>query len=143
MAFERYVAKARRISTLRWSNMKILITGVLIFSSVLAGGVAAEGICATELCEKAQKIPDLPSDVKSFVDERDGCDHFRGEPWDKGDDPEVKERREFIFQNIKNLCTGTDRSLKELRNKYRHDRVIIEHLKRFEDRIEPKRTDAK
>lgn len=116
--------------------MKILITGVLIFSNFMASSVVAEGICATELCKKAQKIPSLPSDVKSFVDERDGCDHFRGEPWDGGDDPEVKERREFISQNIKDLCTGTDRRLKELRNKYRHDRVIIKHLKRYEDRIE-------
>ena len=116
--------------------MKILITGVLIFSSFLAGSVVAEGICATELCEKAQKIPNLPSDVKSFVDERDGCDHFRGEPWDGGDDPEVKERRDFIFQNIKHLCTGTDMRLKALRHKYRNDQAIIEHLKTYEDRIE-------
>ena len=115
---------------------KKLITGIIVFSSFLAGDVVAAGTCATELCEEAQKIPDLPSDVRSFVDKRDGCDHFRGEPWSGGDDPEVKERREFIFQNIKDLCTGTDRRLNELRTKYRNDRVISEHLKRYEDRIE-------
>ena len=71
--------------------MKILITGVLIFSSFLTDSVVAEGVCATGQCEKAQKIPGLPSDVKSFVDQRDGCDHFRGEPWAEGDDPESKK----------------------------------------------------
>ena len=72
---------------------KILITGVLIFSGFLAGNVVAEGTCATAECDTARKIPNLPSDVKSFVDQRDGCDHFRGEPWFEGDDPEVTERR--------------------------------------------------
>jgi len=118
--------------------MKILIACSLIITSLLASSVRAEGICATEECEKAQKIPSLPLDVKSFVDRRDGCDHFRGEPWNEGDDPEIKERRELIFQNIKDLCTGTDRHLEELRNKYRQNRVIVELLKEYEDQIEIK-----
>ncbi|MHB1140155.1 MAG: hypothetical protein ACYC1T_00160 [Sulfuricaulis sp.] len=79
---------------------------------------------------------DLPVDVQSFIDDRDGCDHFRGEPWGAGDDPEVKERREFIFENIKKLCTGTDKRLAELRNKYRNDPVVIERLRVYEDNIE-------
>ena len=79
---------------------------------------------------------DLPADVQSFIEERDGCDHFRGEPWGAGDDPEVKERREFIFENIKKLCTGTDKRLAELRNKYRNDPVVIERLRAYEDSIE-------
>lgn len=98
----------------------------------------AEGICATELCENVQKISGLPSDVTSFVGQRDGCDHFRGEPWDGGDDPEIKERREFIFQNIKDLCTGTDIRLEKLRHKYRHNQEIVELLKEYEDQIELK-----
>jgi len=108
----------------------------LVLSSFLAGSTAAEGICATGQCEKSRKISTLPVDVKSFVDQRDGCDHFRGEPWARGDNPDVQERREFIFQNIKILCTGTDGRLEKLRNKYRDDRAIIEHLKNYEDRIE-------
>ena len=123
--------------------MKILVTGVLIFSHFLAGSAVAKGTCATELCEEARKIPSLPPDVKSFVDERDGCDHFRGEPWDEGDDPRDKERREFIFHNIKDFCTGTDKRLRELRDKYRHNRVIIEHLKGYEDQIELNRMDTR
>jgi len=137
-AFKRDAAQARRPLTLRWANMKILITSILIISSLHAGSIMAEGICATELCENAQKISGLPSDVTSFVDQRDGCDHFRGEPWDGGDDPEIKERREFIFQNIKNLCTGTDMRLEKLRHKYRHNQEIVELLKEYEDQIERK-----
>ncbi len=79
---------------------------------------------------------DLPADVQSFIDARDGCDHFRGEPWGAGDDPEVKERREFIFENIKKLCTGTDKRLAELRIKYRNDPVMVERLRVYEDSIE-------
>ncbi len=80
---------------------------------------------------------DLPADVQSFIDARDGCDHFRGEPWGAGDDPEVKERREFIFENIKKLCTGTDKRLAELRSKYRNNNpVVIERLRVYEDSIE-------
>lgn len=116
--------------------MKKLVTGVPVIFCFLAASVAAEGICATEQCEKAQNIPNLPTDVKSFVDQRGGCDHFRGEPWDGGDDPEVKERREFIFKNINDLCTGTDKRLAELRKKYRYDPMIIELLIGYEDRIE-------
>ena len=118
--------------------MKKLITGVLVFSSFFAGSVAAERTCATEQCEKARKIPSLRADVKLFLEKRDGCDHFRAEPWSGGDDPEVKWRRDFIFQNIKDLCTGTDIDLEKLRNKYRNDRVMLELLKRYEDRIELK-----
>ena len=50
----------------------------------------------------------------------------------------MKGRRDFIFQNIKDLCTGTDIDMEKLRNKYRNDRVMLELLKRYEDRIELK-----
>ena len=135
-AFKRDATKARRPLTLRWANMKALIMGIIVFSSFLAGSVAADGGCATEQCEEAQKIPNLPTDVKSFVEQRDGCDHFRGEPWPEGNNPEDKERRDFISKNLKNLCTGTDNSLKKLRNKYRNNPAIVELLRKYEDRIE-------
>jgi hypothetical protein len=79
---------------------------------------------------------ELPSEVQSYISDREGCDHFRGEPWDWGNEPNVKERREFIFKNLKELCTGTDKRLAKLRQKYRNDRNVIEHLSDFENAIE-------
>ncbi len=95
-------------------------------------------MCATEQCEKAQNIPNLPSDVKMFVEQRDGCDHFRGEPWPEADNQESKERREFILRKIRELCTGTDGRLTDLRKKYGDSRVLGELLNEYEDQVELK-----
>ena len=78
----------------------------------------------------------LPADVQSFVDTRQTCDHFRGEPWNLGDEPEIKGRREFILESIKKYCTGSDKRLAELRRKYRDNPKIIERLREYEDYIE-------
>lgn len=78
----------------------------------------------------------LPADVQQFSERRDGCDHFRSEPWDEGDEPDIKERREFILNNIRELCTGTDKELTSLRRKYKDDKSIIGHLSKYEDQIE-------
>lgn len=79
---------------------------------------------------------ELPADVQSFIDDRESCDHFRGEPFDSGDAWDIKERREFIHQQLKQLCTGTDQRLANLRRKYRSDRELIERLSGYEDTIE-------
>jgi hypothetical protein len=80
----------------------------------------------------------LPDDVREFVDRREGCDHFRGEPWDLGDDPEVKDRREFIFAQVKTLCRGTDKQLAGLRKKYAQNKQVIQKLTGYEATIERK-----
>ena len=119
-----------------WANMKILFLSILIFFSIVVSDVEAEGSCATEQCLEAAKIYELPDDVDSFVQLRDGCDYFRSEPWPEGDDPDSKDRRQFILQNLKETCTGTDRQLRELRNKYRNNQIVSEFLKGYEDHIE-------
>lgn len=81
-------------------------------------------------------VGDLPTDVQNFVDTREGCDHFRGEPWDLGDETEVRERREFNFKKVKELCRGTDSRLAALRHRYRNKPLVIERLRQFEDVIE-------
>ena len=96
----------------------------LLLAAVL--GIACSSLAASR----------LPADVQAFNAYREGCDHFRGEPWDPGDDPETKERREFIFKNICELCTGTDKKLASLRKKYRDVPTVIKHLSQYEDRIE-------
>jgi hypothetical protein len=79
---------------------------------------------------------ELPSEIQSFIDDRDICDHFRGEPWDSGNEPDVKERREFISKSIKKFCTGTDKRLFNLRQKYRNNQDVIERMSDYEDAIE-------
>jgi hypothetical protein len=78
----------------------------------------------------------LPADIETFIKSRDICDHFRGEPWDDGNDPEIKARRDAIFRNIELHCAGTDRALARLRHKYSGNRPIIQRLSDYDDRIE-------
>ncbi len=117
-------------------KMKRLIALALIIFTTHVTNTIAEGICATEQCEKAEKIPNLPDDVKAFVNQRDGCDYFRSEPWPEGNYPGAKERRSFISNNLKELCTGTDMRLRTLRKKYRHNQVLNELLNGYEEKIE-------
>lgn len=118
--------------------IKTLITTILFCASFAAGKAIAgtEETCATELCVKAAKIPNLPDDVSSFVAQRDGCDHFRGEPWPEGNDPVAKDRRQFLLTNLNEFCTGTDKQLKELRNKYHNNRAVSKLLNKYESRVE-------
>ena len=72
----------------------------------------------------------MPLDVAEFIEERDGCDHFRGEP------PYSEERRRFLEKNIRDLCTGTDRKLSDLKKKYSEYPLIIDALSIYEEDIE-------
>jgi hypothetical protein len=72
----------------------------------------------------------LPKDVSIFIENRDLCDHFRGE------DPYDEERRVFLEENISKFCTGTDAELFELKQKYHNNSSIMEVLNRYEDKIE-------
>lgn len=118
--------------------MKIIFASIFTLTSLVFSNAEAEGVCATEQCEKAAKIHELPVDVKAFVQTRDGCDYFRSEPWPEGDDPDSKERQQFILNNLKETCTGTDTKLHELRDKYRDNQILSDLLEGYEDRIEQK-----
>lgn len=74
----------------------------------------------------------LPKDVASFIVDREGCDHWRGEP---GFD---KERQADIDWSVCDSCTGTDAKLAALKRKYRADKVVMAKLGEFEATIEPK-----
>lgn len=54
----------------------------------------------------------LPADVHAFIKQRNTCDHFRGE------EPYDEERRVFLEKNLIEFCTGSDRQLAELKQKY-------------------------
>ena len=97
----------------------------LLITLLLAGAQAA---CAAQ--------QQLPADVRAFSDRREACDYFRGEPWDMGDAPEIRQRREFIFAKVKRLCRGTDRQLSALRRKYSGNAGITARLRDYETIIE-------
>jgi hypothetical protein len=74
----------------------------------------------------------LPADVRAFIDDREGCDHMRGEIPEPGD----KQRMKELGREIDKLCKGTDRRLANLKRKYASDRDVTRRLNGFESSIE-------
>lgn len=69
-------------------------------------------------------------EVREFIIERQGCDHFRGEPaYDEN-------RRAFLEEKVEQLCIGTDQKLSDLRVKYVDDAINNTALAEFDDCIE-------
>ncbi len=116
--------------------MKLRTTVIAVLLSLFSIRGVADGGCATWVCDLASEIEGLPVDVADFVSERDGCDHFRGEPVPEGSDFASKDRREFILDNISKLCSGTDEQLNKLINKYRQNHRVFEFLRNYEKQIE-------
>ena len=79
----------------------------------------------------------LPPEVATFIQDRDACDHFRGEPHE-GNSTGLIERREFIFESLEIYCPGTDRRLAALTKRYKNNSKILKRLKNYEERIEGK-----
>lgn len=78
----------------------------------------------------------LPREVRDFIERREGCDHFRGEPVPEPEDDPEGERRRQIETALEKLCTGTDAELTRLRARYRNDATVTAALADFEDDIE-------
>ena len=72
----------------------------------------------------------LPADAAHFVEQRDSCDHFRGE------EAYDAERGKFLEEQLRKLCTGTDKKLKALKAKYRKNPGVLSKLNEYEPRIE-------
>jgi hypothetical protein len=100
------------------------------------------------LRERSQcEVPDAPSDkpnwcdypheVRAFLDRRELCDHFRGEPVPEPADDPGSERRREIESALREHCTGSDAELARLRARYRDDAVVAAALAEFETAIEP------
>lgn len=79
----------------------------------------------------SEQADEWPADVASFIEQRDFCDHFRGE------EPYNEERRKFLEKNIVELCTGSDSKLANLKEKYRLNPAVIKRLSLYEEDIEP------
>jgi hypothetical protein len=80
---------------------------------------------------------DYPHEVRVFLDQRDSCDHFRGEPWPEGNDLQAVARRKALRDAMATSCKGTDARLIELRAIYRNDADILGALAELENDIEP------
>ncbi|EKD31767.1 MAG: hypothetical protein ACD_77C00255G0003 [uncultured bacterium] len=76
---------------------------------------------------------EVSTDVEEFIKRGELCAHFRQEPWPEGESDEVKERREFIVQQINQFCTGLHEAGNNLRQKYRGDPLVIEKLDGIKD----------
>lgn len=81
----------------------------------------------------AQKYP---PEVARYLERRELCEHFRGEPWPEGSSPADKGRREFLVRQFKRYCKGSDAALRELQRKYRNNRSVVERLDKYEPEIE-------
>lgn len=74
----------------------------------------------------------LPKDVSTFLEQRESCDHWRGE---YGYD---EERQADINWAICQSCSGTDSKLASLKKKYRANARIMKKLNELDEKIEPK-----
>jgi hypothetical protein len=77
-----------------------------------------------------------PHEVRVFIEKRQGCGHFRGEPVPEPENDPGGERKQDIHAALAKLCRGTDSELERLRAKYRDDADVSKALATFEDRIE-------
>ncbi len=77
----------------------------------------------------------MPEEVRAFVEQREACDHFRGEPVD-GEGEEALARLEFVQRQIFESCRGTDAELQRLRHAYADDSSLAKTLAAFEYPIE-------
>jgi hypothetical protein len=89
-------------------------------------------MCALMLSLQSNAAEALPSDVRNFIDDREGCDHMRGEMPDPGD----KQRAKELKREMDELCRGTDRKLTQLKKKYAANVLVLKRLDEFDPKIE-------
>ncbi|QSX78004.1 hypothetical protein [Agrilutibacter solisilvae] len=70
------------------------------------------------------------------MDDRDGCDHFRGEPSPEGNTADDRERRQQLVDAVRRLCAGTDRRLEALLELHRDNADAMRVLATYERNIE-------
>jgi hypothetical protein len=77
----------------------------------------------------------LPPEVKSHIEDRELCEHFRQKPFE-GSTPEQVERREFLQESVEIHCAGTDRRLAALKKRYIGNRAVLSRLDGCPDWLE-------
>lgn len=73
-----------------------------------------------------------PSDLRKFIEQREACDHWRGE---SGYDD---ERQLQINRAVCETCPGTDAQLRRLKLKYARNADAMKALEGFDQEIEAK-----
>ena len=101
-----------------------------VVAAASAVAVAPAVASSTPINDQSTPTGALPAEVLAFKIQRDSCDHFRGE------DGYNAERREFLARALARSCTGTDRALALLRQRYSTNAAVMTALKDYEDRIE-------
>ncbi|MDH4556947.1 hypothetical protein E8F11_17545 [Pseudomonas sp. BN417] len=79
-----------------------------------------------------------PSDVAQYIERRELCEHFRGEPWPEGGSVEEKERRAFITSQFERYCKDSDQAIEKLKKKYTNNQAVMNRLEKYEKNIEGK-----
>lgn len=74
----------------------------------------------------------LPHDVQQFIEQRDSCEHFRGEI----PEPDEGERMQEVNRQFEKYCRGTDKKLAALKRKYSKDAAVRKRLAEYEQKIE-------
>ena len=81
-------------------------------------------------------VEQIPADVRQFIAQRESCDHFRGEIPESSSKQHMKD----VSREIRRLCTGTDRKLARLKQKYSASPALALRLNEFESAIEAEPT---
>jgi len=139
----------------RSNSARIGIVALLMLGSVGCHGASVPAAAETKAVSEAQPEPvaaanctppegpvdrpeycSYPVDIRDFIDSRDACDHWRGEPWpERADDPQ-EVRKKQVLEAIKQSCTGTDKRLAALKTAYASDPKILQLLGEYEPDIE-------
>lgn len=102
--------------------MQARILACLLAVAMLAG--------CSHVADHTARNDGMPRDVGRFLDQRSACDHFRNE------DPFDDDRGDFLADQSSMYCTGSDRELAFLREKYADRPDVLAALQDLEDRIE-------
>lgn len=91
---------------------------------------------------QAGEASPLPPEVRSYIEDRELCEHFRQEPFE-GNTPGQVARRQFLRESIEIHCAGTDRRLAALKQRYAHDRAVMTRLENYEVASEGRANEAR
>ncbi len=106
----------------------ITIFRMLLLCLLVMGGACAQNIYSQPLGDGIA----LPPDVVQYMDNRDICDHLRGEIPDTTD----KRHETETIKNINKYCLNADSKLAALKKKYAGKKAVQEALSGYEERIE-------